>query len=104
MNGRSVIAVRCKKSPALRGISPNPIEGIPGILFGEVFSLPDESICSNLGKWLIIGSLNDVTAFCAKEKGTPPKGLAVRGLKFAVYHSGALLQSGKQGTKLNVYL
>ncbi|NLZ51333.1 MAG: hypothetical protein GX899_06510 [Rikenellaceae bacterium] len=103
-DGRSVIAVRCKKSPALRGISPNPIEGIPGILFGEVFSLPDESICSNLGKWLIIGSLDDVTAFCAKEKGTPPKGFAVRGLKFAVYHSGALLQSNKQGTKLNVYI
>lgn len=109
-DGRSVLALRCKKSSALRGLSINPIEGIPGIIFGEVFSLPDESSCSALGKWLIVGSMDDVAAFCADKadkaakKGSPTQGLASRGLKFAVYYSGALLQSTKTGAKLNVYL
>lgn len=101
-DGGSVLALRCHKTPSVKELSTNDIQGFPAAIFGDAFSLPDESACARLGRWLIVGSADEVASFCTLEDRAAMDGLSGSGLKFAVYNAGNLLQGGKNGTKLKL--
>lgn len=104
-NGRSVLAIRTQKPLVPRKkLASNPIQGIPALLFGELFSLPDESNCRANGKWLIIGATADIDAFLSTTKNRSFEDLPRKRLKYAVYESGTLLSSTDNLSEINVYL
>lgn len=101
-DGRSVLAVRCRRAPGLKAMESNPYEHFTGVLFGDAFSLPDESVRASLGSWLVIGSSDDVSSFMALEGRKAPAGFGRGGTRFTVYSPGLLLSGSAGGIQLNL--
>ena len=101
-DGRSVLAVRCRKAPGLKAVESNPHEHFAGALFGDAFILPDESARASLGRWLVCGSSDDVSSFISLEGRKAPDGFGKGGTRFTVYTPSMLLSGSGKGTQLNL--
>ena len=59
-----VLRVRANKKSGLpKGPGAFECPGAPGVLFGGLFRLEDESFCAPLGRWMVIGSEQDVRSY-----------------------------------------
>lgn len=98
--GRSLTAIRCGKAPRIKGVAPNRYPGYAGTIFGNVFSEPENASCLVKGRWLYIGSAEDLEAFSEAEPGDAAFG---KKLKFAVVGNGFRLGCTEKETVLNLY-
>ncbi|MCR5561734.1 MAG: hypothetical protein K6F58_07990 [Bacteroidales bacterium] len=95
--GRGVTAIRCGKTPARKEAAPDSYPGYAGQMFGSPFSEPEGSVCSTLGKWLIIGLPEDVSAFLEAERiGAKPE----KHIKYSISRPGMQLVCTDRGTSL----
>jgi len=101
-DGRSVLAVRCRRAPGLKTVEPNPYEHFTGVLFGDAFTLPDESARASMGRWLLVGSSDDVSSFLSLEGRKAPEGFGRGGTRFTVYCPDLLLSGSGKGVQLNL--
>lgn len=97
-DGHAVTAVRCTAVPKLPG-SPNPWPGFTSLIFGSVFSEPSGSVCEAIGKWLIIGSPEDVSAFSEADKAG---GSSRKHIKYAISRPGYSMVCTDKGAELTV--
>lgn len=97
--GRSLTAVRCGKALKIKGISPNVYPGYTAMIFGNVFSEPEDAACLTKGRWLLIGSPEDLEAFSEAEAGEMSFGKKV---KYAVVGKSFRLSCTEKETVLNL--
>lgn len=88
-----LLRTRAKISNALEN---NAFPSFPAAIFGNVFSLKDESSCRGMEGWLVIGSEDDVTEFTTLSDRHSPQALEGGNLAFAVLAQGKTL-TGKAG-------
>ena len=98
--GRPITAVRCRKAPRIKGIAPNRYPAYAAAVFGDVFSEPEDAACMVKGRWLLLGSAEDLEAFREAEPGDAAFGKKV---KFAVAGPSLRLVCTEKETVLNLY-
>ena len=101
-DGHAVTAVRCSSVPKLPGsdrTAPNPWPGFTSLIFGSVFSEPSGSVCEAIGKWLIIGSPEDVSAFGEADRSG---GSTRKHIKYAISRPGYSMVCTDKGAELTV--
>ena len=98
--GRPLLAVRCGKAPRIKGIAPNKYPKYAEMMFGSAFSEPQDAACMVKGRWLLIGSAEDLEAFSEAAPGALSFGKKV---KFAVAGQNFMLDCTEKETVLNLY-
>ncbi|MCQ2177605.1 MAG: hypothetical protein MJY42_01805 [Bacteroidales bacterium] len=68
--GRRLILIRPAKFQNTHDTMDNPYAGYPELIFGELFSLKDESASFSAGDWLVWGSSEDAEEFIENRSGT----------------------------------
>ena len=98
--GRQLTAIRCGKAPRIKGIAPNKYRGYAEMMFGSTFSEPEDAACLVKGRWLLIGSSEDLEAFSEAQ----PAGLSFgKKVKYAVAGQEFRLCCTDKETVLNLY-
>ena len=96
--GHCVTAIRCSKAPARMELEPNPHPGYARLMFGRYFAEPEGSVCSTLGRWIILGPAEDVSAFIEAEKA---EGRSIKHLKYQIRRPDLLLTGTDSGTSIS---
>lgn len=99
-DGHKVIALRVKKAAAKMQLTPNPLRDYTAEMFGRLFKEPEESVCSTMGRWMVFGSPEDVSAFA--EAPRPEKALGFgKKIKYVIYRPEWQLIGSDKGVRLN---
>lgn len=105
--GREVILLRPGKRPRASELVENRLPGYSGLVFGSAFVLPDESAFAVCGKWMVVGSEEDVAAFVSVPEDERGVALPDGKSRFLVYDLkdgvASTLSEKKGNIKLNVY-
>lgn len=122
IDGQILAFVRPAKAPQTAEIAENAYKGFISALYGDAFSIADDSWCATKGEWLVFGPEDAVRSFCARPE---PKELAkaanadsssvgkmspsdftlqkiwpAKGSHIVVYKSGSVLSWNKKGILL----
>lgn len=106
-DGHVVVLLRPAKKPSPTGIVENRLPGYPAIVFGGAFGLEDDSCLAVSGRWIVIGSEEDVDSFISCPEDSRGLELPDGKSRFIVYDrkdGATCVLSEKRGSvKLNVY-
>jgi len=83
--GHGVILLRPTKKPAATEIVENRLPGYPALVYGKAFSLEDDSCFGVFGKWIVLGSEEDVSAFISLPSDERGMDLPDNKSRFLVY-------------------
>lgn len=99
--GRSVLLIRTRSK--LSGeLLENAFAGYPAAIFGDIFSLEDESSCGSHRGWLLIGKKDDIAAFATAEEHDSPEVLREKGLTYAVVAPGFSVAGRPEEATINI--
>lgn len=99
--GRSVLLIRTRTK--LSGeLLENAFAGYPAAIFGDIFSLEDESSCGSHRGWLLIGKKDDIAAFATAEEHDSPEVLREKGLTYAVVAPGFSVAGRPEEATINI--
>lgn len=99
--GRKAILIRTRSK--LSGeLQENAFAGYPAAIFGDLFSLEDESSSCSLGNWLLIGRKDDIAAFATAEEHDSPEVLREKGLTYAIVAPGFSIAGRPAEASLNI--
>ena len=99
--GRKVLLIRTRASISGE-LQENAFAGYPAAIFGDMFSLEDESSCCGHRGWLLIGNSDDIAAFATAEEHASPEVLREKGLTYAVVAPGFSIAGRPDGATLNI--
>lgn len=100
-NGREVLLVRRSRKSRSSELSANPFRGFVPALFGNVFSLADDSFMASRGVWTVFGSGEDVAAWLDADKPGNVPGLPKKAKCFVI-NNGFGLTADSGNIVLNV--
>ncbi len=98
--GKTAVLLRPQKMVRDMEIGDNPFRGFLPALYGEAFSLRDDSCLGAVCGWYAIGSREAVEELTARKE---PRADAVwpgKSCHFVLYHSGRFFAWGKKGMRL----
>ena len=99
--GRSVLLIRTRSK--LSGeLQENAFAGYPAAIFGDIFSLEDESSSGSHRGWLLIGKKDDIAAFATAEEHDSPEVLREKGLTYAVVAPGFSVAGRPEEATINI--
>ena len=87
-DGRTVVLLRPAKAPADRAAEANPYRGFLPALYGEAFSLQDDSCRGAACGWYAVGSREDVEEILAAIEKRKDSARSGKGCRFVLYDSG----------------
>ena len=99
-DGAKVVAVRPSRAPEDAPPSENPWRGFIPALYGQAFSLPDDSVCAAVRGWLVCGSREDVGGFLDSQARIIEAEWPRRGVHIVMYKSGTFVCWSKKGISL----
>lgn len=105
--GHTVILLRPAKKPAPTEMVEHRLPGYPSLVFGKAFCLEDDSCFAVCGRWIVLGSEEDVCSFVSLDGNARGLDLPERKCRFIVYDVKDGLKnviSDRRGSvELNVY-
>lgn len=101
--GEEVILVRPAKPLVSHNVRPNPYRGFVTTLFGQGYSVANESHAACIGNWLIIGSEDAVKHFLASEVRQKLHYWPTKGVKAVVLADDCQLSWTRSELRFDVY-
>ena len=99
-DGKTAVLLRPGKTLAGAGVEDNPYWGFIPALYGDAFSLADDSCRGVVCGWYAIGSREAVGELVRREEIRKDSGWPGRGCRFVIYNAGRFLAWDKKGMKL----
>ena len=96
----NVVLVRPAKAAADLALEANPYRGFTAALYGDAFSIADDSFRAATEGWLIFGSEEAVTSFIGCSERLQAASWPGKACKLIVYSSDALLCWGKKDIEI----
>lgn len=98
-----VLLLRPAKDMVSHDISANKYRGFIPLLFGQAYSIKDDSSAVCIGNWLVMGSRSAVKHFISSELRLKTHGWPVRGVRAVVLADDLQLSWDKGGIRFDVY-